>query len=120
MSLVSHALRRTCPACGKASIFTGWNELVENCPQCGLVIRAREPDTYFFMYMSTAAITGIFVGSLLLLSPPENRFITSIAIGIGALVLFLITTPIRKSIAIAIEYYTDTRSQHPKFPIGKP
>lgn len=111
-----NAVKIRCPRCGKGKIFFAYGELVEKCSECSLPIRVREPDTWFFMYMSTAAITGIFVISMLLLTPPKNQFIASVLIGGGALLLFVLTTPIRKSIAIALEYYTDTRSENPRFP----
>jgi len=93
-----------------------WGDLVEKCDSCFLRIKEREPDTWFFMYMSTAAITGAFVLSMLSLPAPKNQLIGSLLIGAGALVLFVITTPIRKSLAIAFEYYTDAVSENPRFP----
>lgn len=97
-------------------MFFAYGELVENCEKCGLVIRAREPDTWFFMYMSTAAITGLFITLMLLLPPPMNKEAWSFMIGLGSLGVFVLTTPVRKSLAIGIEYYTDIKSETPRFP----
>jgi len=115
-TILRHSLRIRCPRCGLGKIFFAYGELVETCSNCNLPIRVREPDTWFFMYMSTAAITGTFVLGMLLLGPPKNQWVASILIGGGALLLFVITTPLRKSIAIAWEYYTDKRSENPRFP----
>lgn len=112
----SYALKIRCPRCGQGKLFLRWGDLVEKCDSCFLRIKEREPDTWFFMYMSTAAITGAFVFSMLLLPAPKNQLIGSLLIGAGALVLFVITTPIRKSLAIAFEYYTDAVSENPRFP----
>jgi uncharacterized protein (DUF983 family) len=114
--IVEHALRIRCPRCGQGKIFFAWGELVEKCESCSLKIRAREPDTWFFMYMSTAAITGIFVLSMLSLPAPKNQNVAAFFIGAGALGIFFLTTPLRKSFALAIEYFTDSRSEHPRYP----
>lgn len=68
------------------------------------------------MYMSTAAITGLFVMSMLFLPAPKNQTMTALIIGAGALGIFFLTTPLRKSLALAIEYFTDSRSEHPRYP----
>lgn len=114
--IIRHAFRIQCPRCGRGKLFFAWGELVEKCEICGLKIRVREPDTWFFMYMSTAAITGLFVISMLLLPAPENQALAAFLIGLGALGIFFLTTPIRKSLAIALEYFTDSRSEHSRYP----
>jgi len=68
------------------------------------------------MYMSTAAITGVFVISMLLLPAPKNQNIAALLIGVGAVTIFFVTTPIRKSVAIALEYFTDSYSEFPRYP----
>ena len=115
-NILSHSLRIRCPRCGVGKIFLAWGDLVTHCPQCSLRIKEREPDTWFFMYMSTAAITGVFVLSMLLLPAPKNQTLGSVLIGLGALFLFVVTTPIRKSLAIGFEYFTDLVSENPRFP----
>src|SRR5829696_10137140 len=58
-----------CPRCGEAPMFQGWNHLHERCAVCGLEIEARSGDTWFFMYMSTAGLTGTIVVIMFLLRP---------------------------------------------------
>ncbi|NBX92991.1 MAG: hypothetical protein EB078_12215 [Proteobacteria bacterium] len=115
-TILRHAFKIRCPRCGVGKLFLAYGELVETCGECRLPIRTREPDTYFFMYMSTAAITGTFVISMLMLAPPKNQTIGSLLIGLSAIAIFFITTPLRKSISIAWEYYTDAKSENPRFP----
>ncbi|NBX81892.1 hypothetical protein EBQ90_02245 [bacterium] len=114
--ILKHALKIRCPRCGEGKLFVSYNDLVERCDSCQLVIRAREPDTWFFMYMSTAAITGVFISVMLLLPAPKNQTLGAVLIGVGSLGLFVISTPLRKSLAIGIEFFTDSRSEFPRFP----
>ncbi|MFM8269594.1 MAG: hypothetical protein ACKN9V_05330 [Pseudomonadota bacterium] len=114
--ILHNAIRIRCPRCGQGKLFFAWAELVEKCEKCRLKIRVREPDTWFFMYMSTAAITGIFVTCMLLLPAPKNQTIAALLIGMGAIGIFFLTTPLRKSLALALEYFTDSRSEHSRYP----
>lgn len=41
-TIFSRAVRRRCPACGRARIFTGWARMLDQCPSCGLVLQRRE------------------------------------------------------------------------------
>ena len=117
--VISHSIRIRCPRCGAGKLFVRWGDLAEKCEVCSLRIKEREPDTWFFMYISTAGITGLFVLSMLSLPAPRNQFLGSLLIGLGALCLFVITTPLRKSMAIGWEYFTDAISENPKFPDEK-
>jgi uncharacterized protein (DUF983 family) len=101
--VLGRAIRKRCPACGGSPIFETPYELREVCPACGLEIRAREPDTWFFMYVSTAGITGAFLFLAVFLIPPSwtpGRILTILS----AIALFFGTIRVRKSLAIAIDY----------------
>jgi len=117
--ILKNAFKIRCPRCGEGKLFFAYGELVENCERCGLIIRAREPDTWFFMYMSTAAITGLFITVMLILPAPLNQKLWAFLVGLASLGVFVLTTPLRKSLAIAIEYFTDTQSENPRFPDQK-
>lgn len=67
------------------------------------------------MYMSAGAITATFIISTYMMTPPENIMLGRICVAAFALILFFITMPVRKSLAIAIEYYTDAKSEFPRF-----
>lgn len=113
--LLGHALRIRCPRCGKAPLFKGWDLLVERCAECGLVLGAREPDTWFFMYMSTAGLTGFFLILLFLFPAPSNPFLARIFVTSVAVIAFVLSIPLRKSIALALEYYRDAGLENPRF-----
>jgi len=46
-----------------------WNRLRESCPVCSLRYERHTGDTWFFMYMSTAGLTGFLVVCMFLLRP---------------------------------------------------
>ena len=106
-TILLRGLRKRCPQCGGTPVFErGWT-LYEKCAACGCAIGSREDDTYFFMYMSTAAITGIFV-ILMILFRPQNKNLGRAIVAVGAITAFFFTNPYRKSLAIALDYWVET------------
>jgi len=109
LTVLKRGLRARCPQCGESKIFSGWNKLVDECPVCGCGLERRGGGSWFFTYMSTAFLTGIIVVFMLLFRMPS--LILQIAVVVAAwFLLILLTLPIRKSIAIAIDYLVDIRS----------
>jgi uncharacterized protein (DUF983 family) len=98
--------RRRCPRCGEGTLFHGWNKLNESCPVCGLLYERQTGDTWFFMYMTTAGLTGVLVVSMFILRP-KVVWAGQIAIAIAALVLIVLTLPTRKGIAVALNYLSE-------------
>ena len=94
---------RKCPSCGKAGIYEAWAHLRVECPNCQNPIQAREPDTWFFMYVSTAAISGLFIIAMILINP-ENQTLGRWLLAIAAIVFIVGSIPQRKGIAIALDY----------------
>lgn len=108
LSILCRGLSRHCPQCGQGSLFVSWIELRENCPICGLKLASREGDTWAFMYISTAFITGLFV-LLMLFVLPSNLWFGRLWIALAALLFFLATWPFRKGFAIAFDYWMELR-----------
>src|SRR2546427_13047957 len=98
-------LRRRCPRCGVGRIFRRWWTYTEykRCPACG---HAYDPhgESLAFMYLSTAFLTGVMFIVLLTIPP---RDLTSYRIGLvtAALALYGVTMPLRKALAIALNYF---------------
>jgi len=99
-------LRRRCPQCGVGPIFRGWYTVVERCAHCGLDLDTREGDTWAFMYISTAGITGVFVAIMLLVRPPQVWIGQLIVLPL-ALLLIGGSLPVRKGLAIALDYLSE-------------
>ena len=102
-TVILRGARKQCPDCGKGKIFNGWNILIARCPFCGCEIRRREGECWAFMYFSTAFLTGIIIVGMFMVHPP-SILIGQIFVGCVAIGLILFTIPIRKGIAISIDY----------------
>jgi uncharacterized protein (DUF983 family) len=106
-------LKGRCPSCGKGKLFERWNVLYERCLECDCVLRGREDDTWFFMYISAAAITGIFIIGMFFILP-ANITTARFAVAAAAIAIFLLTTGPRKGVAIAIDFFVDSHSKYPR------
>ena len=104
LTILRRALRFRCPRCGEGAIYRRaltYSEY-DSCPACGLEFDPRG-ETVVFMYLSTAVLTGcMFIG--LLLIPPVHLARYRVGLVATALALYLGTTPLRKSLAIALLY----------------
>src|SRR3954468_11739551 len=102
--LLRRALKLRCPRCGEGPIFRRvltYKEY-EVCPRCEFRYDPRG-ESVAFMYFSTAFLTGLLIIAMLLVRPQSLVVGRVFVIG-AALGLFLVTMPLRKAIAIAINY----------------
>jgi uncharacterized protein (DUF983 family) len=106
-------LKKRCPQCGQGKLFKNWFLLNENCSHCGCEFQLREDDTYFFMYISTGFLTGLFIVSMFFVIPQNIQFGKFLVL-LLSLSLFVLTHPYRKGLAVAIDYFVDCRSEFPK------
>ena len=100
---IRRGLRKRCPRCGEGPLFAKWNELRESCPVCGLAYEERAGDTWFFMYMSTGALTGVLL-VLLFVIRPRVFWIGQLVVAVAAAALIGLTLPHRKGFAVALDY----------------
>jgi uncharacterized protein (DUF983 family) len=105
-------LRKRCPRCGQGPLYRGWHQLLERCPACGLEYQPFLGNTWFFMYVTTAGLTGLLVLVMLLVRPP-TLLSGQLMLFPAALLLIGGTLPYRKAVAIAIEYLIDRATQEP-------
>lgn len=96
-------LRRRCPRCGEGPLFAGWNRLHESCQVCGLAFEKRSGDIWFFMYMTTAGLTGLLVVTMFLIRP-RVLWIGQLLVGLAAVAIIGLSLPVRKGIAVALDY----------------
>ncbi len=108
LRIIGDGFRGRCPACGKGRLFEGWNQLRDECDSCTFPLVNLQENTWAFMYLSTAGLTGTLVVAMFLLTPSDVK--------VGRLVVFLIailgiagSLPYRKGIAIAIEYLVESQ-----------
>jgi len=102
--LLRRAFKLRCPRCGEGRIFRRVLTYKEHdaCSQCGFRYDPRG-ESLAFMYFSTAFLTGLLIIAMLL-TRPENLVTGRIFVVGTALGLYLVTMPLRKAIAIAINY----------------
>jgi uncharacterized protein (DUF983 family) len=102
--LLGRALRLRCPRCGEGKIFRRLLTYREHtsCPRCGLHYDPRG-ESLAFMYVSTAFLTGVMVIVMLLMHPESIASGRMVVIPI-ALALYVSTLPVRKALAIALNY----------------
>jgi len=103
-TLARRALRLRCPRCGEGRIFRRILTYTEHdaCPRCGLRYDPRG-ESLAFMYVSTAFLTGLLI-ILMLLMHPETVATGRMVLIPVALGLYLFTLPVRKALAIALNY----------------
>lgn len=108
LTVLRRGVRQRCPQCGRSRLYVRWYSLEKECNHCGLPIAVEDGDTWAFMYMSTAFLTGVILAAMFLLRPP-TYWLGRTAIVVAALALILGTLPLRKSIALAINYLITLR-----------
>jgi uncharacterized protein (DUF983 family) len=101
-------VRKRCPRCGQGAIFDGWYTVRESCAACQFDFVAAQSETWAFMYISTAAMTGAIVLGMLLLHPGDLLLGRAVVL-MMAIVLILLSLPYRKGLAMAIEFVIEER-----------
>ena len=98
-------LRMRCPRCGEGPVFRRWWTYTEytHCPRCNLHYDPRG-ESLAFMYLSTAFLTGLMF-IVLITVPPQHLGTYRIGLIAGALGLYGATMPVRKGLAIALNYF---------------
>lgn len=108
--LLRRALRLRCPGCGMGMLYTRWNQLRTECERCGCAFQQREQESWFFIYMTTAGLTGVIILCMLLIDVP-SVLLGQVGVLVVWFVLIVLTLPVRKAIAIGLDYYFEQRSR---------
>ncbi len=100
---LKRVLRKKCPACGRGILFCAWNELATSCGDCGYIYEEEAGDNWGFVYLSTAFLTGLILLPMIFFTP-SHLTLGRIMILIVALTLIIGTLPLRKAIAVGLNY----------------
>ncbi|HYC54916.1 MAG TPA: DUF983 domain-containing protein [Candidatus Binatia bacterium] len=106
MPTLMHGLRRRCPRCGEGSLYHGWMTLRDTCQVCDLRFQRESGDTWAFVYLSTAGMTGVIV-ILMLLVRPASLMVGNLVLVVVATAAIVLTLPYRKGVAVALSYWLD-------------
>lgn len=98
-----------CPHCGRGAIFGAGMRLVTACEHCGFEVDRRATDTWAFIYLSTAALTGVVVIGMLLFRPDDLFYGRMMLVG-AAVAIVVCSLPSRKGMAIAFDYFIELHS----------
>lgn len=110
-TVLLRGLRKRCPQCGRGLLFESWYTIHDSCNHCQLDFVTNQANTWAFMYISTACLTGMIVGGMVFFRP-ENLFLGRIAIAVLAIAFIMFTLPYRKGIAMAFEYLVELKWCH--------
>jgi uncharacterized protein (DUF983 family) len=109
--LIHRALRRRCPCCGRGRLFKSFYTLNTACSDCEHNFDEADGSTWFFMYLSSGAVIGVCFLILFFWRPASADIVWASVVMIGgALAVLLGTLPLRKSLAIALDYLIESRS----------
>ncbi len=108
LTIMLRGARMRCPRCSHDSLYQRWNVLKHHCAQCGYGFEEREGNCWFFLYSTTAALTGLFL-VVMLLWRPSNLLVARVVLTGVAIGIIPLSLPIRKGIALALEYLSEVR-----------
>lgn len=95
-------------------LFAWHHPVRECCAACDLPLRRREPDTWLFMYISMALITGLYLIAMLWVFPaPTRPWLWRGLIAASALCLYLVTAPVRKALSLGLDYWVEVQWKEP-------
>ncbi len=106
---LSRGLTRSCPRCGKGKLFRSFYVLHSECEVCGLDIYKLGTDTWAFMYVTTAGLTGLVVFGMVFLRP-LNQLLGRTVVLAAAVVLIPLSLPFRKGLAVAVNFLSESRA----------
>lgn len=74
------------------------------------MLQRREEEGWFFIYMTTAGLTGVLIVAMLLIDVPDI-LMGQVAVLVAWFVVIFASLPVRKSLAIGIDFYLEVRSR---------
>jgi len=104
---MQRGFHKRCPQCGVGKLFKSWYTLHERCANCSLPLDAHDGDTWASMYLTSAGITGVFVGIMLFWFRPESYWVGQFVLLPSSLIALVGTLPRRKGMAVAFDYLTE-------------
>lgn len=100
-----------CPRCGNGFLYQRWNVLKKRCESCEYELAVREGDCWFFLYSTTAALTGLFIIAILLWRP-QSILLGRLVLGGASVCVIALSLPLRKGIALALDYLSEIKGSN--------
>jgi uncharacterized protein (DUF983 family) len=89
-------------------LFDRRYRLRPTCPDCALHLEGLGADTWAFMYLSTAGLTGVVIVAMLVLRP-ESLVLGRAVLATAATVAIVCSVPARKGAAVSLNYFIEAR-----------
>lgn len=102
-------LTRRCPKCGAGPLYDGWSSLREHCPVCGLRYLENPGDPWFWLLFVDRAAFVFPVIAALFFGLHRASIVAFVAFCILLVAAFVLTTPNRYGVCVAIDYLTRER-----------
>ncbi len=111
LTIILRGARMRCPRCSGDRLYERWNVLKHDCERCGYEFADREGNCWFFLYSTTAALTGVFL-ILMFIWKPGDLFLGRTILAGAAFGIIPLTLPVRKGIALALDYLAEVKGSH--------
>ncbi len=115
--VIARGVRKRCPRCGRGRLFRAWYTLDDACRTCGLTYECYEGNTWAFMYLSTAFLTGLILAAMFLIKPDEIWMGRATVVS-AAVMAIIASLPRRKAVAVALDYYSEIIWNQPPAQFG--
>jgi uncharacterized protein (DUF983 family) len=113
---LARGLRKRCPHCGKGVLFSGWARHNDRCPSCGLIYERNPGDTWAFTILLDRLPLGLMVALVYFGVFRVNRMLgVAMFVALGA--VFLLSSPNRWGIGIALHYLSRVIWPEPGDPV---
>ena len=111
LKVLVRGAKMRCPRCSQDSLYQRCNVFKSHYKACGYGFEEREGNCWFFLYSTTAALTGLFI-ILILLWRPDDVLFGRIVLGVSSVGLIALSLPPRKGIALALEYLSEIKGSN--------
>ena len=113
---IGRGWRKRCPHCGEGRLFSGFAHHIERCPNCGLVYERNAGDTWAFTIIGDRLPVGALVVIIYFGIFRAHR-IAGLATFAAVTVLFILTSPNRWGVGIALHYLSRVFWPDPSDPV---
>ena len=116
LTALTRGMMKRCPHCGVGPLFSGLAHHVSRCDHCGLIYERNPGDTWAFTIIGDRLPLGLLVVLIYFGVFRANRawgFATFLVVGI----LFVLTSPNRWGVGIALHYLSRVYWPDPADPV---
>ena len=103
-----NAVKGYCPSCGVDELFSSWSRIKDKCSNCNTWFVEQNGDNWFFLLFIDR---GLFIFPIIVAYYFNMRPEGLIVLCILLMVTFIIATPFRLSLCLALEFFLRKKFQ---------